>query len=307
MKKIFSILLLASVAFTSCKKFLQEKPSGFLTPADFYKTSTQIQAAINGAYAGLYNNFESYIGVSVSPTYDLEYITGNAIRPRPSGQEDNQYLDLTKIDNSNASLGTFWNATYLPVENCNSIIANLPKSTAVSDAQKQKYLGEAYFLRAYYYFQAVRLFGDIPLKTEPTVNLDNLMVTRTPQAAVYDQIVSDLTTAEASGLPFSDPTGHVSMSAVKSLLAKVYITMAGYPLNKGNAYYQKAYDKANEVISNGSLALFANYADLRNPAKDNTGEQIFMIQRESQVAQSILHFSLLPYPTVGICAYQTVL
>ncbi|MEO6499240.1 MAG: RagB/SusD family nutrient uptake outer membrane protein, partial [Mucilaginibacter sp.] len=136
MKKIFSILFLAIVALTSCKKFLQEKPTGFLTPADFYKTATQIQAAVNGAYLGLNNNFESYIGVSVSPVYDLEYITGYATRPRPSGQEDLQYLHLTKLDQGNGSLGTFWNATYLPLENCNSILANLPKSTAISDDQK---------------------------------------------------------------------------------------------------------------------------------------------------------------------------
>ncbi len=62
--------------------------------------------------------------------------------------------------------------------------------------------------------------------------------------------------AEQSGLPWTDASGHVSLGAVKSLLAKVYITMAGYPLRKGNTYYQLAYDKAREVINSNAFTLF---------------------------------------------------
>src|SRR3546814_19315999 len=88
------------------------------------------------------------------------------------------------------------------------------------------------------------------------------------------------------GLAWTDNTGHVSMGAVKALLAEVYLTMAGYPLQKGAEYYQLAYDKAKEVINSDQFSLFANYADLRNPANENSGEHIFMVQRLADVTNS---------------------
>ena len=86
------------------------------------------------------------------------------------------------------------------------------------------------------------------------------------------------------------------MGAIKTLLAKVYLTMAGYPLQKGNEYYQLAYEKAKEVIDSGAFSLFADYKDLRASENENSGEHIFMIQREAQDAGAPFHFGLLPYP-----------
>ena len=143
------------------------------------------------------------------------------------------------------------------------MIQNVSATDIISESQKAKYLGEAYFLRAYYYFQGVQLFGDIPLKTEPTVDLNTVKIPRSPKEDIYNQIVEDLKKAEQSGLDWSDKTGHVSMGAIKTLLAKVYLTMAGYPLQKGNEYYQLAYEKAKEVIDSGAFSLFADYKDLR--------------------------------------------
>lgn len=64
------------------------------------------------------------------------------------------------------------------------------------------------------------------------------------------------------------------MGAIKTLLAKVYLTMAGYPLQKGNEYYQLAYEKAKEVIDSGAFSLFADYKDLRASENENSGEHI---------------------------------
>ncbi|RYE07259.1 MAG: RagB/SusD family nutrient uptake outer membrane protein, partial [Sphingobacteriales bacterium] len=151
----------------------------------------------------------------------------------------------------------------------------------------------------YYYFQGVRLFGSIPLKTTPTTSLENLDLDKAPVEDIYNQVVADLIKAADSGLPAEDVSGHVSSNAVHALLAKVYLTMAGYPLQKGAEYYQKALDEANLVI-NAGVTLYPKYADLRNAANDNKGEQIFMIQREGQFASSILHFQFLPFPEVPI-------
>jgi hypothetical protein len=301
MKKIFTILLLAIIFLGSCKKFLAEKTYGVLSPSDYYTTSNQARAAVDGLYTGLSGYFTAELAPATSPIFDLEYLTGYTQRPRPSGGDEVQYLQLP-VTNTNTTLETYWTSTYYPVENCNSVIVNLNPSTVVDTATKHKELGEAYFLRAYYYFNAVRLFGSIPLKITPTTSLNNLQLPKASVDTIYAQIVSDLTFAEKSGLPWTDVTGHVNMGAVKSLLAKVYLTMAGYPLKKGNAYYQMAYEKSLEVINSNNYSLFTNYADLRNASFNNTGEQIFMLQRSATYSpdNSILHFSLLPYPSLPI-------
>jgi len=294
MKRIIVLLILA--VLTSCSKFLEEEPSGSLGMAHYYKTAEQVSAAVNGCYEGLATPFVENIGVSVSPVYSLEYITGYSRRPRPSGFEDDQFLRLEKLDDANSRLQGWWVATYYPVENCNSVIEHVSVTTLVDEVTKQRYLGEAYFLRAWYYFQAVRLFGDIPLKLATTKDLNDVKIRRSPKEAVYEQIVKDLIMAENSGLPWVDPSGHVSLGAVKSLLAKVYITMAGYPLQKGMPYYEKAYTKAMEVVDSHQFSLFEQYSDLRNPAVQNTREHIFMIQRHPTVAVSNIHGAYLPYP-----------
>ncbi|MBL4677148.1 MAG: RagB/SusD family nutrient uptake outer membrane protein [Mucilaginibacter sp.] len=300
MKKILIPVLLMILAGTSCKKFLEEKPNGLLTPDNYYNTPDQIRAAVNGAYQGLNAPFATGIGVAVSSVFSLDYITGYTQRPRPSGNEDDQFILLGGIDQANGALQTFWTASYYPIENCNSIIANVSKTEVVNATQRDNFLAEAYFLRAYYYFNLVRLYGSVPLKITATTDLNNTQLEKAPVEDIYNQIVSDLTTADKAGLQWTDKTGHVSKGAIKSLLAKVYITMAGYPLNKGNEYFQKAYDAAKEVIASGQFSIFANYADLRNPTNYNTGEHIFMIQHDEATVPNIMHFTMMPYPELPI-------
>lgn len=296
MNRFHTCLLTALILFLSagCNKFLEEDPTGFIPTSAYYKTESQIQAAVNGAYLGLDDMFTSDIGVAVSPVFSLEYVTGYSIRPRPGA--DQPWLDLKNLINTDGRYQSWWNATYYPLENCNSAIANISNTTIIDDAAKNKYLGQLYFLRAWYYFQGVRLFGSIPLKTTPTTSLSDIQPKKASVDSIYKQIVSDLTQAEASGLPWTDVSGHASMGAVKALLAKVYLTMAGYPLQKGSTYYQKAYDKAKEVVSSGKFRLFDNYADLRDPSLQNTGEHIFMLQHDLQNSNNFMHFFLMPYP-----------
>lgn len=294
------MVLLLSMLCSSCKKFLQEEPAGFIPAPDFYKTPEQVLAAVNGTYAGLDDPFVNDIGVAESSIYPLEYITGYSKRPNTSGTADNEFLLLQGIDPANQRLEAWWTAIYYPLENCNSAIAHLKVSDIIDEETKRHYLGEVYFLRAYYYFRGVRLFGDIPLKTTPTVDFNDVQIGKSPTEDIYNQIVSDLQLAEQAGLPWTDNSGRITTGAIKSLLAQVYLTMAGYPLQKGNFYYNKAYETAKEVIDHNSYYLFDTYADLRRRENQNTGEHIFMLQRDPVNAPNDLHFSLLPYPAQPI-------
>lgn len=290
------IILIALLPAMACNKFLDEKASGVLPVAGYYTTPDQILAAVNGTYVGLANILNTGIGIAESPLYTLDYLTGYSIRPRSPNTADNQFLLLDYMDPANGYLQQWWNATYYPVENCNSVIANISNTTVINTTVRSQYLGEVYFLRAWYYFQGVQLFGSIPLKTTPSIDLTNTQLPKAPVETIYNQVVSDLQTAEQCGLPWTDASGRITLGAVKSLLAKVYLTMAGYPLQKGGAYYQKAYDKAAEVINSKQFSLFNTYAALRQQATQNTREHIFMLQREAVNAGSLQHFSLLPYP-----------
>jgi hypothetical protein len=93
------------------------------------------------------------------------------------------------------------------------------------------------------------------------------------------------------------------MGAVKSLMAQVYITMAGYPLQKGAAYYDLAAKKAEEVIDSKQFSLFPAYADLHNPSKKNIGENIFMMQFRTQIIPSSWQVAIIPY-NKNISAYS---
>ncbi|HEX8531358.1 MAG TPA: RagB/SusD family nutrient uptake outer membrane protein, partial [Cytophagales bacterium] len=152
-------------------------------------------------------------------------------------------------------------------------------------------LGEAYFLRAWAYFYAVRLWGDVPLITNPqtSTSAPNFFPARSSQEEVYQLIVEDLMTAENAGLNWMNANGRVSLAAVKSLLSKVYLTMAGFPLNKGASHYQLAAAKALEVIeyanaNSGQLGLFPTYKDVHLETKKNVLEHIFMLQNNVIVA-----------------------
>ncbi|MGQ8335124.1 RagB/SusD family nutrient uptake outer membrane protein [Sunxiuqinia sp. A32] len=295
------IILVLVVFFASCTKFLEEEPKTFLTPSQYYVTESQMQAAVNGTYDGLSYMLSTDLEIASVRIFPLEFIVGHCTQPRSTGSDHNQFLLLSGINDTNGLLNTMWRATFMPLENCNSVIENLENSEGViTETLKKQLLGEVYFLRAYYYFLGVQLFGDIPLKTTPTKSLSNVEIPKSPKEDIYNQIVQDLLEAEKSGLPWTAKSGHVSMGTIKTLLTKVYLTMAGYPLRKGNEYYQKAYDTAKEVIASNEFYLFDNYEDLRKAENENLGEHMFMIQRTSTNSPNPFHFGMMPYPEAPI-------
>ncbi|HTN38487.1 MAG TPA: hypothetical protein VL053_15510, partial [Arachidicoccus sp.] len=106
---ILNTLLLLTL-LGSCNKFLEEKPTGFITTTEYYKTESQIQAAVNGAYLGLDDMFTADIGVGVSAVFTLEYINGYSVRPRNGA--DQAWLDMKNLINTDGRYQTWWNATY---------------------------------------------------------------------------------------------------------------------------------------------------------------------------------------------------
>ncbi|MCS2949006.1 RagB/SusD family nutrient uptake outer membrane protein [Bacteroides sp. BFG-638] len=301
MKKIYSILcglITLAVIATSCDAFLEEKPKTFLTPELYFQNEGQVVAAVNGLYTFLDDIFDGDIEPGSQTFIFIEYLSGYGERLRGSGTQDLAQANNLNVAENNGYVQKFWETGYKAIENCNSIIEGIEsmKEGILTQDKKNELLGEVYFMRAYYYFNLVRLYGPVPLKLTSTSDLSNVEIGLTSIEGVYDQIDKDMTKAGElmDKSVWTNANGRVSKGAVKSLHAKIYLTMAGYPLQKGTEYYQKAYAKASEVYKSEAFKLFDTYEELRT--SENAGEHIWSIQREADNAGSPVHGNMLPYP-----------
>jgi hypothetical protein len=291
--KYISRTLLCGIALTGpigCKDFLTEQAPSNLTPTNFYTIPDHAEAALAAVYASL-RFMGDGAGIFSSNWQLLEAMTGTSTTETAQNSDLNNLYGLVH-DWNTAHVGNYWNGLYRVIANANQVLDKVPGITPMDAAQKTKILGEARFLRASAYFTAVRLWGDIPLITKPqTASSEDFLPVRTKQEDIYKLIVDDLTAAESAGLAWMDVSGRANLAAVKTQLAKVYLTMAGFPLNKGASHYKLAADKAFEVITyanaNPSLInLFTTYDDVHRESTENRVEHLFELQYNTLVANN---------------------
>lgn len=268
-----TVLLLGS----SCSNFLEEENKSDYTEENYFQTPEHAEAAINTLYSELRFISDGSGTYGESPFMMLEFPTG-LLNTEVGQSQANRDLRSLTTNAENNYLIYWWERSYRSIANANLAITRIPE-IEMNESEKQKFIAQAKFMRAFNYFNLVRIFGDVPLITEPVgADSELLYPERTAQQEVYDLIVQDLLDAELSGLPDTDNTGRVSLGAVKTLLSSVYLTMAGHPLQAGDQYYKMAADKAKEVIDNGGYNLFADYDDLHDKNYENTEEFIFQNQ-----------------------------
>lgn len=298
---IFWFVNIVFILFIGCHDFLEEKDPSNFNVDNYFTKPAHARASVNAIYNSLYpiHNQQSWLMT--------ELRTGilNSTFAADGGFPSFRIVSELGMDADHPSLNVYWDSHYRGIGNANIAISQIPKIT-MDENEKTKILGEAKFLRAYFYFNLVRLFGDVPLITESiTLDHSQLKPKRDPVELIYSLIVNDLKEAETSGLPFTSNSGKVSLGAVKSLLAKVYITMAGYPLNMGQEYYALAKKQAKEVIDSEEFYLFDNYEDFRKKENDNRGEYIFEVQfDELDMPSNALQIGLVPFK-LGISAYSS--
>ncbi len=263
MKKIITIICLA-VVFTNsaCENFLDEKPLSAISSQDFYITSEDAKAGVNAIYSVLASTYGSngwYFGDVSTEIANRGELTGG--------------LDVMDYTAADPVFRGFWSENYRGINYANLAISRIG-DISMEEGLRNRYIAEAHFLRGLFYFDLVRAFGSVPLIVEPTVDDSNNRLPRTDTESVYDLIISDLSMAEAT-LPLtysSSDIGRATKGAAQSLLAKVYLT-------KGD--WQKARDKAQEVISSAKYSLFANMKDVFNVKNKNGKEHIFSVQFKS--------------------------
>ncbi len=262
----FLILLLAQ----SCVKKLDENPDNFIAPTNFYKNSADALGAVNAVYDAL-----SEWGVYEREIYLMTELSTDNMDLSGRNQERAQ-LDDYLIDASNNIILNTWRNFYNGINRANTIIARIPEVSSVPSALRARIEGEGRFLRAFYYFNLVRLFGEVPLITTETSSLQGLDVKRNSVSSVYEQIIKDLEFSEQN-LPLSysgADIGRITRGAAKTLLAKVYLTMAGNPVRDAKNYEQ-AGKKAKEVIESQQYILLSRYEDNFAISLKNGKESIF--------------------------------
>jgi starch-binding outer membrane protein, SusD/RagB family len=305
-------LLIAILTFSSCEDWLTVEPLS-TKPIGGASYSDAV-ASVNGIYAYLRAPYNK-TGYATMAFSSLEVQTGqyfpDAFITQETATIETYNLQYTR---SNSNYATFWSSFYGGIEASNIAISSIPNidDVKLTEDEKSRLLGEARFLRAYYYFALVQLFGDIPMKTEPTVSPADGQIGKTSIKDIYEKlIVPDLQFAEASKMPLKSGEGRVSIGAAKSLLAKVYLTMAGYPLMQTDKY-ALAKTKAGEVINSNSYTLFQSDANrtwfekLNNSDYDNKEEHIFMVQYLINQVNSSMSIYLAPVGGVGKITVSTL-
>lgn len=289
------------MAYCSCSDFLEESNPSNFTQENYFKDAEHARSVVNSIYADFrYSAGGDYGG---NPYFMTDFLTGLAGTRVGQNQQINK-VRMCINDADNEYSKSWWNYPYRAIANANLAITYIP-NIQMDETERSKCLGEAYFLRAYNYFNMVRLFGNIPLVLKPiNASSPELYPVQSTVEDVYEQIVKDLQEAEKSSLPWTDLSGRVTMATVKSVLATVYMTMAGYPLQKGTDYYALASAKAKEVMDSGKYSLFTSYDDLHNVAMENQGEHLLMIQYKAGVVENNMQYLYLPY-NLDISYYST--
>lgn len=272
MKKILLFLtILVSLSISSCVE-LDLAPYSSLTPENFFKNEADAKSAVLAAYSSFGNTtvFNQFAEVVQSQaTDDAEWGSG-----RNTNNTNKNDFDRMKFTPESNLIYTVWVGYYASINTCNFAIDNITAMSAdkISDTKRVQLIGEAKFLRAYFYFGLVRYFGGVPLVTQQTTSLENLKVSRNSAEDVYKSVISDLEYASAN-LPTKSQykaadSGRATKGAALSLLAKVYLT---------REEWQKAVDATSQVLTLG-YSLCDKYADNFDLAKENGKESIFEIQ-----------------------------
>lgn len=267
-KSIIAIIL--GLFLTGCgKDFLELNPISSNSTDGFYRSATDIDQAVNGAYDALQSNgqygqnFMYFMEVS-SDNSKTESITN-------SGGIYGDF-DLFRTAASNPILNETWQSCYNGIQRCNIILAHIDRIEMDTQVKANR-IAEAKFIRALTYFNMVRIWGPVSLVTKEIKNpFDAFAYGRNPTSEVYNQIISDLGEA-AAVLPntytATKDIGRVTKGAAQALLGKVLLTTKDYA---------GAAQQLKKVIDSKNYILLPVYADIFKASNKNNKESIFEIQ-----------------------------
>jgi starch-binding outer membrane protein, SusD/RagB family len=267
MKKIFGIIIIISIMLSSCSDdFIDLVPISDVTVDYMYKTDKDFEDAVNAFYTTLQSLYNQWWQFGDIPGED------NTIQVIKDTSWD--AIDGFYINSSYGLLNTAWGNRYQVIHRINTMLQMIETKSLVEVPNKERYIAEAKFHRAFNYFDLVRIFGDVP-KVTKTLSIEEAYNTpRAPVKEIYEEIIIPDLIAAANGLP---PTwsgkdiGRVTRGAAKSILGRVYLTRNDF-IN--------AEATLQEVTTMG-YALLPDYNDLWNYSIEHHSEYIFDAEYET--------------------------
>ena len=297
MKRIYILIVGISILSISCKKNIDLYPLNNVAVDNFYKNAAEVQTALSGCYAGLRNTLiEEW---QMTELRSDNSIMGNAASGSVPNREKSD-LDLFIPATSLTAIFTYWSANYTNIRNINLVLNSLAlnydstsgklvKSTStvtITDAEFKELSAQAAFLRAYHYFNLVRLFGGVFLVHEPFIGsqaLEAININRSSTSSIYKLILADLEYAAANGVSLNytafatsnagNNLGKVNAWTAKALQAKVLLT-----LNRKS----EASTILDDVIANSGYGLITSgitpYADVFSVNSEMNREILFAVR-----------------------------
>lgn len=264
--------MLVSWSLTSCN--LDEPTYAKTTSKNFYKTQSQVEEALTGAYLQLRTTWNEY---ALNFYFVGDCSTDDALK----GSSDGDRAEVMELQNftvytTNGEVGRRWEILYRLINRCNEVIAYAPTATGDKTFLK-RYENEAKALRAFGYYSLVTTFGGVPLLTQPMTPTEILKVPRASKEDIYAQIIQDLT--DASELPakkeYSEAEQyHATRGFAKTMLAKTYMFLGDYV----NA--EKVLHDIVEV--DGDYALLPDYGMNWRKEYENSSESVFELPNKIQ-------------------------
>ena len=273
------------LSIAGCKKYITKNIVGQYPESEFYTTQAQALLAINAAYEPLAfttsNNNRLWVFGDVAS--DDAAKGGN-----PGDQADIEFIDQFNINSTNGNLASIWTLLYDGITRCNLVLNKVPPIQMDKELQL-RILGEAKFLRAYYYFELVNIFGDVPIVLEP-LNPDQLQITQSTVQQIFETVIETDLTDAANNLPlsYSGPdVGRATSGAATALLAKAYLF---------ESKWDKAASTAAKIVNSNVYDLMPVYSQNFNQKFKNNKESVFEIQhltgQDPKLGNELNQFSL---------------
>lgn len=289
MKRIHFLLLFCCAGFFSCRKTIDLYPQSNGNTTTYYTNTDEVRSALTGCYNGMQR--------SLSNEWMFTELRSDNSKQGAPGSTASANRDLSDLDmfipaTTQQAIYTYWLATYSNIRNCNIVLEKLgvvydPATGAINfnainipitDADRKQLAGEAMFIRAYHYFNLVRLFGGVFLVHKQVTPDESKTMNRSSVAEIYKLIIADLGTAAVSmnNLKYQQivsntpaDLGRATRWAAKGLLAKVYLTLN----RKADAIVQ-----LQDVITNSGYSLQSTYASVFNINNEMNSEILFAVR-----------------------------
>ena len=272
--KIYSLLLCAGLFTASCSDMLDTVPQGKFTDEQLDDNSIEglVSATYNGLEAHFFGNNEAFSGPSTNWIFDVRSDDALKGGGATSMEPNIHQLEISNITSDNVSSMYKWENNYYPIVRANRAIAAIQNAKNISNPEQL--IGEMKCLRAYYYFDLIRVFKRIPYFTEADEDASSKSNTEFTRAEIYDKIIADLTDAFNTLPEKPAAPGRVCKYTAAAILAKVY----AQDTESGTCDWQKVKEWAKKVIDSNNYSLYSKCQDMAKIDNNNKYESILAIQ-----------------------------